>query len=72
MLEQKDFKDPKGYNKVQVGEIHIFFQAKEIKTRCSSQMPAMLKSTSLEQDKASQHHSKTLCNRTDSNYAMNG
>lgn len=34
MLERKDFKDPKGI-KIQVGEMHIFFQAEEIKIRCS-------------------------------------
>lgn len=49
MLEQKDFKDPKGI-KVQVREIHIFFQAKEIKARCSSQMLPKFKSISLQQD----------------------
>lgn len=52
MLEQKDFKDPKGI-KVQVGEIHIFFQAKEIKTRCSSQMLQSLKAHFWSKTKAS-------------------
>lgn len=46
MLDQKDFEDPKGI-KVRVGEMHIFFQAEEIKTKCSPGRLPKFKSTSL-------------------------